>query len=201
MSVIIIEVLLSSTRLGYHVCVDLFQCSVSTALDEAATALTRMKSEKQTYEAFLRGANQAPSSLSVSAPNNQQQPQPVVSQPSYPPVSSVAMATSISCGSGKGGGPGSDGAGVVGGGGGGKMPNQQKELPQQRQQQQQPQVQNQQQQVQNQQQQQPLDGMQTVQRLLSQGAKGSCPTASLTGQHALGYSGLAGQTIQPLDLV
>ncbi len=35
--------------------------SVSTALDEAATALTRMKSEKQSYEAFLRGANQAPS--------------------------------------------------------------------------------------------------------------------------------------------
>ena len=35
--------------------------SVSSALDEAATALTRMKSDRQTYEAFLRGANQAPS--------------------------------------------------------------------------------------------------------------------------------------------
>ena len=39
-----------------------FLFSVSTALDEAATALTRMKSERQGgYEAFLRGANQAPS--------------------------------------------------------------------------------------------------------------------------------------------
>lgn len=38
-----------------------FWYSVSTALDEAATALTRMKSEKQTYEAFLKGASQAPS--------------------------------------------------------------------------------------------------------------------------------------------
>lgn len=135
----------------------ILKCSVSTALDEAATALTRMKSEKQTYEAFLRGANQAPSPLSVSLPNNQQlQP-----EPSYLPGASVAMATSISSGSGNG--PGGDGAVV--GGGGGKMPNQQKGvLPQQQQQQLQlqPQMQNQ----------QPLDGMQTVQRLLSQGTKG-----------------------------
>lgn len=56
-----------------------------------------MKSEKQTYEAFLRGANQAPSPLaSITAPNNQQQ--------QYPPTSSVPMVTSISGGSAKGGG-------------------------------------------------------------------------------------------------
>ena len=41
---------------------------MSTALDEAATALTRMKSEKQSYEAFLRGANQAPSPSQQEAP-------------------------------------------------------------------------------------------------------------------------------------
>lgn len=105
-----------------------------------------MKSEKQTYEAFLRGANQAPSPLSTSAPTNQQQ-QPL---PSHPPVSSVAMATSIPGGSGKGGGAG-----------GGKVPTQQKGVQQQQQSQQVPSQQNQ----------QPLDGMQTVQRLLTQGIK------------------------------
>jgi len=47
--------------------------SVSTALDEAATALTRMKSEKQGgYEAFLRGANQAPSPTPLSVGSPQQ---------------------------------------------------------------------------------------------------------------------------------
>lgn len=124
-------------------------CSVSTALDEAATALTRMKSEKQTYEAFLRGANQAPSPHSAPAPSNQQQPSSSV--PSHPPAPSVALATSIPSGSGKGGGAG-----------GGKMPTQQKGM-------QQP---SQQQLVPSQQNQQPLDGMQTVQRLLTQGTKG-----------------------------
>ena len=34
--------------------------SVSSALDEAANALTRMKSERGSYEAFLRGAHQPP---------------------------------------------------------------------------------------------------------------------------------------------
>ena len=52
--------------------------SVSTALDEAATALTRMKTEKQSYEAFLRGATQAPSPS--IPPTSHQQPAP-------PPVS------------------------------------------------------------------------------------------------------------------
>ena len=43
---------------------------MSTALDEAATALTRMKSEKQGgYEAFLRGANQAPSPTPTPYPS------------------------------------------------------------------------------------------------------------------------------------
>jgi len=46
---------------------------VSSALDEATTALTRMKSEKQTYEAFLRGANQAPHATPVSVAEQQQQ--------------------------------------------------------------------------------------------------------------------------------
>ena len=113
--------------------------SVSSALDEAATALTRMKSEKQTYEAFLRGANQAPPPLAVSAPNNQQQQQ----QQSHPapPSSSIAMPTSSSGGGGaKGSGPG-----------GGRMMSQQKgnqpqALPSTA-----------------------ADSMQTVQRLLTQG--------------------------------
>ena len=50
--------------------------SVSSALDEAATALTRMKSDRQTYEAFLRGANQAPSPspLHPTAPHVQHHP-------------------------------------------------------------------------------------------------------------------------------
>lgn len=48
--------------------------SVSTALDEAATALTRMKSEKQTYEAFLRGANQAPPPTATAPGHPQQAP-------------------------------------------------------------------------------------------------------------------------------
>lgn len=134
-------------------------CSVSTALDEAATALTRMKSEKQTYEAFLRGANQAPSPLSVAAPNSPQ-PQPAVSQPSCPPTPNVALATSISGGSAKGGGPG--GGGGTAGGGGGKLPTQQKGV------QQPPPQQQQQQPVQNH---PPLDGVQTVQKLLTQGTK------------------------------
>ena len=67
-----------------------------------------MKSEKQTYEAFLRGANQAPSPLSApagggeappvaTAPGNQQ-------QPAYPPVSTAAMATGVPSGKGGGGG-------------------------------------------------------------------------------------------------
>lgn len=133
----------------------IFICSVSTALDEAATALTRMKSEKQTYEAFLRGANQAPSPVSVSASSH---PQP---QPSYPAISSVAVATSIP-------GAGSKGGGVAGGGGGGagggRTPSQQKGPPQQ-QQQQQPSQQNQQ---------STADSMQTVQRLLTQGVCAHC---------------------------
>ena len=57
-------------------------CSVSSALDEAATALTRMKSDRQTYEAFLRGANQAPSpspsSLHPTAPHVQPHPSSTV---------------------------------------------------------------------------------------------------------------------------
>ena len=131
-------------------------CSVSTALDEAATALTRMKSEKQTYEAFLRGANQAPSPVTVSASSHSQP------QPSYPAaVSSVAVATSIPSAGSKG----SMASG--GGGGGGRTPGQQKGPPQQQQQQQQ-------QQPSQQNQQSPADSMQTVQRLLTQGVRCVC---------------------------
>lgn len=106
-----------------------------------------MKSEKQTYEAFLRGANQAPAPLSVSVPTSNQHQQQGCPPP---PTSNVAMATSISSGGGSG-----KPSGVGGGGGGGKVPSQQK-------------VAQQQQNLQP----SPADSMQTVQRLLTQGTLG-----------------------------
>lgn len=62
--------------LEWSTCMFFFPHSVSSALDEAATALTRMKSDRQTYEAFLRGANQAPSPSPIhpTAPPVQHQP-------------------------------------------------------------------------------------------------------------------------------
>ena len=102
---------------------------MSTALDEAATALTRMKTEKQTYEAFLRGANQAPPPL--APPSNP--------QPSFPPISSVASSSN---------GGNVKATTVVGGG---RVMSQQKTVQSQIQQP------------------SPVDSMQTVQRLLTQG--------------------------------
>ena len=53
---------------------------MSTALDEAATALTRIKSDKQNYEAFLRGASQAPSSPGLQPPPSLQHAPPAGTQ-------------------------------------------------------------------------------------------------------------------------
>ena len=63
--------------------------SVSSALDEAATALNRMKSEKKTYEAFLHGASQPPMQASAAAALLAMQHQ----KPPSSPTSSVAMPT------------------------------------------------------------------------------------------------------------
>lgn len=159
---------------------------MSSALDEATTALTRMKSEKQTYEAFLRGANQSPLCAPLTPAEEQQQKeltdfimhrteqsllqqrQQVQQQhhhqhqhsqqkePPGPPTSTVAVPTNT---------PSNSSCGVAskGGGGAGKGMSQSKAVQMPLQQQQPPQQRQQSTQI------PPSDSMQTVQRLLTQG--------------------------------
>lgn len=84
-------------------------------MDEAATALTRMKSEKQTYEAFLKGAGQAPSlspqhsspltsvtqlsasngSVKISADVTVGSRQPQKPNPQHPPLGEAHIQSSV----------------------------------------------------------------------------------------------------------